>query len=92
MSLSRSVSDGLFELLNVASGPRAPVFRRSAPSAIADPQTGRLLKIASIEISDRAVCPACTRLGAGAYVSFVSDLRLVFACASCRELVWLTGT
>jgi hypothetical protein len=30
-------------------------------------------------------------LGGGGYVSFVSDLRLAFACPSCRTLVWIAG-
>jgi hypothetical protein len=37
------------------------------------------------------VCPACTQLGAGGYVSFVADLRMAFACPSCRKLVWIAG-
>ena len=55
------------------------------------PQTGRPLKVASLEVSDRSVCPACARLGAGGYVTFVSDLRLAFACPACRKLVWIAG-
>ncbi|HXH25378.1 MAG TPA: hypothetical protein VNI78_09025 [Vicinamibacterales bacterium] len=89
--MSRPSFHGLFELLNGAPGPLMPAASSSALLAIPDPQTGRPLKIASVEISDRAVCPACTQLGAGAYISFVSDLRLVFACRSCRELVWIAG-
>src|SRR5436190_2454860 len=58
---------------------------------IPDPQTGRPLQVATIELTDRSVCPSCTQLGAGGYVSFVSDLRLAFACPSCRKLVWVAG-
>jgi len=79
---------GLFELL---PGTRTLVSRASAPRAIPDPQTGRPLRVASVELSDRGVCPACTQLGAGGYVSFVSDLRLAFACPSCQTLVWIAG-
>jgi hypothetical protein len=50
------------------------------------PDTGTPLRVASLEVSDRGVCPACTQLGAGGYVSFVGDLRLAFACPSCRKL------
>ena len=64
---------------------------RTAPRAIPCPDTGRMLKVASLEVSDRGVCPACTQLGAGGYVTFVSDLRLAFACPSCRKLVWMAG-
>ena len=56
-----------------------------------DPQTGRPLQVAAIELTDRSVCPSCTQLGAGGYVSFVADLRLAFACQSCRKLVWIVG-
>ena len=90
---------GLFELLPARSdvdGPHAKSRPRlgsnaAAPRAIPDPQTGRPLKVASLELSERGVCPACTQLGAGGYVSFVSDLRLAFACPSCRKLVWIAG-
>ena len=62
-----------------------------APRVVPDPNTGRPLKVDTVELSDRAVCPACTQLGAGGYVSFESDLRLAFACPSCRKLVWIDG-
>ena len=64
---------------------------KTAPRTIPCPETGRMLKVASVEVSDRSVCPACTQLGSGGYVSFVSDLRLAFACPSCRKLVWIAG-
>ena len=81
---------GLFELRPGAHGqPRLTSTSRAG--SIPDPQTGRPLKVASVELSERAVCPACTQLGSGGYVSFVSDLRLAFACPSCRKLVWMAG-
>ena len=58
---------------------------------VPDPDTGRPLKVAHLEVTDRAVCPACTQLGAGGYVSFVSDMRLAFACPACRKLIWAPG-
>ncbi|HEY3157581.1 MAG TPA: hypothetical protein VGJ78_01360 [Vicinamibacterales bacterium] len=45
----------------------------------------------ALELSERTVCPACAQLGAGVYVSFESDMRLAFACPSCRKLVWIAG-
>ena len=81
---------GLFEF----STPGDDRLRVAAPGsirAVPDPQTGRPLKVASVELSDRSVRPVCTQRGAGGYVSFVSDLRLAFACPSCRTLVWLAG-
>jgi hypothetical protein len=62
-----------------------------APRTIPDPHTGRPLRVATVEVTDRGVCPSCAQLGAGGYVTFVSDLRLAFACASCRKLVWTPG-
>lgn len=64
---------------------------RTAGTTVPCPDTGRPLRVASVEVSDRAVCPACAQLGAGGYVSFVSDLRLAFACPTCRKLVWIAG-
>ena len=82
---------GLFELWPQGAGKARLSSSRSAPRAIPDPQTGRPLRIASVELSDRGVCPSCAELGSGGYVSFVSDLRLAFACPSCRKLVFVAG-
>ena len=60
------------------------------PATLADPETGRHLQIATIELSG-AICPACDHRGEGGFVSFVADLRLVFACPNCRSLVWISG-
>jgi hypothetical protein len=82
---------GLFEWKQPAQGAARLMSSASAPRAVPCPDTGRPLKVASLEVSDRGVCPACTQLGAGGYVTFVSDLRLAFACPNCRKLVWITG-
>ena len=83
--------NGLFD-----SAPRHPgrLARTDprAPRALPDPQTGRPLQVASIEHTDRTICPSCAQLGSGAYVSFVSDLRLAFACPSCRKPTFTAGT
>lgn len=90
-SLTRTdLFHGLFELRPQHGRPRL-TSNAAAPRAIPDPQTGRPLRIASLELSERGVCPACTQLGAGGYVSFVSDMRLAFACPVCRTLVWIAG-
>jgi hypothetical protein len=94
---SRPVTDlfhGLFEWHPhpQPQGRGRLVSSASPPKAIPDPQTGRPLRVATLELSDRGVCPACAQLGAGGYVSFVSDLRLAFACPSCRKLVWVAGS
>ena len=79
---------GLFE-----ASPRVAGRSQSAaaPRTIPDPATGLPLKVASVDIAEQSVCPACAQLGAGAYVSFVSDLRLAFACPGCRQVVWIAG-
>jgi len=87
----KDVFHGLFELRTGSQGRRHLASRVAAPATVPDPQTGRPLKVASVEVSERSVCPACTQLGAGGYVSFVSDLRLAFACPSCETLVWIAG-
>jgi hypothetical protein len=63
----------------------------SPPDNIPCPDTGRSLRIATIQASTRAICPACSRKGDGGFVSFVADLRLAYACPSCRALVWIKG-
>jgi len=82
---------GLFVLNGGGKGPDTLARHAAAPRTVPDPETGRMLKVASLELSDRAVCPACTQSGAGGYISFESDLRLAFACPSCRQLVWVAG-
>ena len=61
-----------------------------APHTLPDPNTGRALEIATVELSG-AICPACQKRADGGFVSFVADLRLVFACPHCRDLVWING-
>jgi hypothetical protein len=82
---------GLFVWHRGDEGAGTLARHSDAPRVVPDPHTGRPLKVASVELSDRAVCPACTQLGVGGYVSFESDLRLAFACPSCRKLVWIAG-
>jgi hypothetical protein len=82
---------GLFDLLPQTHGRARLVCKADAPRAIPDPHTGHPLKVASLELSDRAVCPACTTTGSGGYVSFEADLRMAFACPTCRTLVWVAG-
>ena len=82
---------GLFRWHPAAGGPAHVTTHDAAPHKVPDPESGRLLKVASVEVTDRAICPACAHLGSGGFVSFVSDLRLAYACPSCRTLVWLNG-
>ena len=81
---------GLFDLQNTVAG-QPHLTPTAAPAAIPDPQTGRPLTVAAVDVSVHGVCPACTQFGAGAYVSFVADLRLAFACPNCRTIVWMNA-
>src|ERR1041385_789066 len=78
--VTRDFFHALFELRTGTHGRPLATSNSRAPETIPDPETGRPLKVASLELSERGICPACTHSGAGAYVSFVADLRLAFAC------------
>ena len=54
---------GLFELLPGTHGSGRLASSAAAPRAIPDPHTGRPVEVASVELSDRGVCPACAQLG-----------------------------
>ena len=93
--MASRLTDGFFSLFD----PQPSLARRLSrtggedqPRVLPDPQTGRPLQVATIEHTARTICPACAQLGSGAYVSFVSDLRLAFACPNCRKLTFTTGT
>jgi hypothetical protein len=61
------------------------------PPTLPDPRTGRALRIATVEVSG-AICPACERHAAErGFVSFEADLRMVYACPHCCDLVWING-
>ena len=60
------------------------------PNALVDPSTGRALAIATVEVAG-AICPACEQHAHGGFVSFVADLRMVYACPACEALVWAAG-
>jgi hypothetical protein len=60
------------------------------PATLPDPETGRQLRIATVELSG-AICPSCEQHGEAGFISFVADLRLAFACPNCLELIWITG-
>ena len=72
-----------------SSGPRL-LRHPAAPPTLPDPQTGRALRIETVEVCG-AICPSCSQRGQGGFVSFVSDLRMVFACPHCHNLVWIDG-
>jgi hypothetical protein len=61
------------------------------PLTLSDPDTGRHLEIATIDVGATAICPECDRHSLGGFISFVSDLRVVYACPECEQLVWIRG-
>ncbi len=82
---------GLFRW-HTGSDGRPLVSRHAAgPSSIPCPTTGRQLRVATIDAEAAAICPSCAIQGQGAFVSFVGDLRMAYACPQCRELIWLAG-
>jgi hypothetical protein len=81
---------GVFRLEPLSNGEHQLARHPSGPSMMPDPH-GRLLRIATVDSKASAICPSCERPGQGGFVSFVQDLRLVYACPSCRQLVWLPG-
>lgn len=82
---------GLF--IAETTGGAVPSLVRAAaqPTSVPDPQTGRPLKVATVDGPAQAICPSCATSAAGGFVSFVGDLRLAYACPSCVQLVWLQG-
>jgi hypothetical protein len=48
------------------------------------------LRISTVEVAG-AICPSCDERSEGGYVSFEADLRMVYACPECQELVWIHG-
>jgi hypothetical protein len=81
---------GLFQW-HVRDGEAWVSRHEAGPANIPCPTTGRLLRIATIDAEAAAICPRCSSHARGAFVSFVGDLRMAYACPSCRELVWLAG-
>lgn len=86
-----TAADAFLHLLGIHLPASGRPREQAPPTTIPDPDTGRPLTVASVDVSDRCVCPRCTTSGRGAYVSFVADLRLAFACPACAELVWISG-
>ena len=82
---------GLFRWERAANGQAQLVPHPEAPIVIPDPDSGRMLRVATVDAHAKGICPACTATGQGGYVSFVQDLRLAYACPSCERLVWING-
>jgi len=76
----------------VHDGEPSLVPRAERPSSVPCPSTGRSLKVSTIDAHTQAVCPKCQQIGRGAFVSFVSDLRMAYACPKCDEVVWVAAS
>ena len=70
-----------------------PYFAAPSPRAgtLPCPTTGRVLMVAGIDADTRAFCAGCQTPGHGAFISFVNDLRMAYACPKCDQLVWSNG-
>ncbi len=94
-SASTRIDDVLFFglFLRHTSQDGTPYLLRhsGSPSAIPCPTTGRQLRVATIEASAAAICPACASHGRGGFVSFEADLRMAYACPACNQLIWIAG-
>jgi hypothetical protein len=82
---------GFFTWQPRADGGRRLLQHPTAPTALPDPVTGLHLQIATVDIGSTAICPECDRRAEGGFISFVSDLRVVYACPECCRLVWING-
>jgi len=88
--MQQSTTPDPFHGLFVHAADRKLGRHPQQPRTLADPKTGRDLQIATVELSG-AICPSCDNRAEGGFISFVADLRVVFACPSCRSLVWISG-
>lgn len=83
--------NGLFRWHQARDGAPRVSRHELSPAFVACPTTGRPLRVATIEPAARAICSACASLGAGGFVSFVGDLRMVYASAMPAARLWLAG-
>jgi hypothetical protein len=91
MTVRTDLYHGLFRWERTASGQTRLSQHPEAPASIPDPESGWLLRVATLDARAQGICPVCTATEQGGYVSFVQDLRLAYACPSCEQLVWLKG-
>ena len=85
----RNPFGGLF-ITSLLDGRARLTRHPEPPRSLPDPQNGRPLTIATVEVAG-AICPSCEQHAQGGFVSFVADLRMVYACPACEALVWAAG-
>jgi hypothetical protein len=83
---------GLFRWYTARDGQPCVSPSERSPREIPCPTTGHPLQVSTLDARSLAICPKCSSHGLGGFVSFVADLRMAYACPSCRELVWLIGS
>jgi phage FluMu protein Com len=88
--IPHSTFHGLLERVEL-NGQSRLVPRSERPATVPCPSTGRALAVATIDAHSEAICPRCLQTGRGAFVSFVSDLRMAYACPRCDEFVWVAA-
>lgn len=91
MDLRHDPYHGIFASSVTQDGGRRLRRHPASPTTLPDPRTGRALKIATVEDSRTAICPSCAGRAQGGFISFEADLRMVYACPVCQQLVWLHG-
>ena len=94
MSLRDTLLDPFFGFfVPEGNGSAVPTLVKTpnTPATIPDPNTGRPLRVATVDGRAKAICPSCSTSAEGGFVSFVGDLRLAYACPSCAQFVWLPG-
>ena len=89
--VSREPFHGLFACHSPIDGMPRLSRHPNAPATVPDPVTGHGLRIATVDIGSAAICPGCRTPGVGGHISFVSDLRMAYACPACQRLVWVSG-
>jgi hypothetical protein len=87
----QSLFHGIFTRHPDPGGGSRLLRHPEAPRTLPDPSTGHHLQIATVDIGAATICPECNRRALGGYISFVSDLRVVYACPECRQMVWING-
>lgn len=83
--------EGLLQRIEHEGEPRL-VPHAGHPTSIPCPTTGHALRIAAIDTAAPALCPSCMKTGYGAFLSFVADLRMAYACPQCEQMVWVAGS
>ena len=90
-SRSPALYHGLFRRDAGPDGDPRVVREETSASTVPCPNTGRQLRVATVDVDTAAICPSCERHGNGGFISFVGDLRMAYACPLCCQLVWLAG-